>query len=77
MGNVGGSRQAVPPPWDGQEEGRGLDVCGEPPPQTAARHQLCLGVPLWHVARIVADAVPMTAGWSDISMAGVTSAWLP
>lgn len=28
----------------------------------ADRHQLCLAVPLQHVARIVADAVPMTRG---------------
>lgn len=50
---------------------------GALPSKTAARHQLCLGVPLLHVARTAADAVPITTGWSDISMAGVTSTRLP
>lgn len=70
-----GAGKVFPHPRTGRRGKGWMDA--ESPPQAAARHQLCLGVPPLHVARTVADAVPITTGWSDISMAGVTSTGSP
>lgn len=72
-----GAGRVSPDPGMGRRMGGGWMSEGSPYPKQQPQPAALPWCSSWHVARIVAEAVPMTTGCSDISMAGVTLAQLP